>query len=1183
MIDVIIVPVCSKASKALHLWYNKDMYTEVQKGMSLMSIEIIRGAIGSGKSSYILDSIEKKLNKDGRRHIVVVPEQFSYATEKQVVEKFGGAGLNNVEVITLSRMITRYMERRQDNYLMPSGKMMIVYKAVSNLPEDSLFFGCAKKPGFVESAAELISELVQHMISPEILRHKAEAIDNKLLKEKLIAVSYILEEYIRITSGKFFDSEEDILALAEFVEESNCFSDCDFWFDEFSVFLPQHYRIMQAFIKGGSEVHVAVCVDSEERELYEVNRSIIYKLEKMAENMGAELSEYRTDDVCRSIKSDEMRFLLQNIDRWSMPGFKAWEEETKDISLFVSKDLYKEVSYVASNIRRLVMEEGYRYRDIAVVCANVGEYEHIVEAVFNDSEIPYFSDTTLSTAEHPVSTLILSVFDILVENWSYASVFRYLRTGYPAGGDSESIDLLENYVLRYGIRGKTVWIDDEKWEKSQRGIFDGVLEKGDHQEFTKWEIEKINKIRKKITAPFIKLYESATGRKTVREFAVSLWNFIADIRLYEILRYKADRFEEQGLRNEAEQFRKIWNVLTETINQTVVVMGDEKVLREDYASILKAGLSAVNISIIPSGLDRVAVSSVERSRQHEAKVMFIMGAVFGAIPKESVANGIMTDNDRIILNMELEKDGMDIAADNSKRNDMDKFNFFSTLFGVSDRIYISYPAADAEGEVQRPAGIINEFYKVFPHMTAGDDIIEENEEDFLYLPRSAYRYMLTNYKRGGISADIYEWYKENMPEKLDVIKKASEYKRSDAAITPENAEKLYGTERSYSASRLSEYGKCPFGYFVKYGLRAKEQEIWQIQKFDLGSIMHLAVNMYCVRVDAGAESFEELKRNWTELTDQESDRIVAEVMEEIKGKILNGITRDEQKILYIIMRMSKIVERSVKLVRKSLSVGEYAAVCYEENFRVEVKWKGETVSVNGTIDRVDMAEVPEEKIAELRIVDYKTGRKSFSIVSVCNRQDIQLVLYAIAAVELYKSGGIKYAREDYEPRMRAVVYNNMRDDAVKVSSESEDYEALKAKESRPDGLVLLDMPDGKAYDTSSLIRMDSDIEKMHTSEVMHVTLTSSGSVDKRFSQVTTTDAFDLLMNYVRKTVIEIDKEIFDGVIKIYPSGDGTKKSCDMCDFGEICLYNELFDSTCRVAKNDAEAWNFITEEVGEDE
>lgn len=1157
-----------------------------------MGIEIICGAIGSGKTSYILESIQKNLKKSSRKNIIIVPEQFSYIAEKSVVERFGGAGLNNVEVITLSRLVSRYMERKQENYLTPSGKMMIIYEAVTHLPEDSLFSGCMKKPGFIDAVADIVSEFIQYMITPEILRRKAENIDNKLLREKLLAIAGILEEYLKLTAGRFYDSEEDILTLAQHSEECRCFEGYDFWFDEFSVFLPQHYRIMEAFLKQGCDVHVSVCVDSDERELYDVNRSIVKRLENLAEMTGSEICEYRTDDLCRGIKSDEMLFLLNNIDAWSNPGFKAWEKATNDISLFVCKDLYKEVRHTAMAIRRLVMEEGYRYRDIAVVCGNAEGYSHIMEAVFNDSDIPYFSDTQLCAAEHPVSTLVLSVFDILVDNWSYASVFRYLRTGYlyikdeegkVVSFDAEGIDLLENYVLKYGIRGKSVWINDEKWADSQRGLFEGILGDNERQAFTADEIEKINMAREKLTEPFVKLYERVSGRRTVREFAESLFEFLNDICLFEGLKEKARQFDSEGLRNESEQFRMIWNIIIETLNQTVVVMGEEKCKREDFAGIFKAGLSAVNISIIPSGLDRVAVSSVERSRQHEAKVMFIMGAVFGEIPKETTANGLLTDNDRILLKDELSKDGMDIAADTRKRNDMDRFNFFSALFGVSDKVYISYPASDIEGNLQRPAGIISEFYNVFPEMTTGDDIIKEEEETFLYSPRSAYQYMLANYKKGGLSKDIYDWYEENEPDKLDVIKRASEYKKNDAGITPENAERLYDSNKTYSISRLNEYGKCPFGYFVKYGLKAKEQEIWQIQKFDLGSIMHMAIHLYCQRVDGDAQCFEELRENWLNLTDEKSADIAAEVMEEIKAKIINGITRDENKIRYIIMRMTKIVVRAVALVRKSLSKGEYAAVCYEKKFKVEVKWKEKSVLVNGVIDRLDMAESNEEKIAELRVVDYKTGRKNFSVVSICNRQDIQLVMYAIAAVEMYKTGEIKYAKEEYEPHMRAVVYNNMRDDLVEVSSESADYEKKKAEESRPDGLVLLDMIDDKKYDLSAVFRMDENIETEKKSDILRMALTKDGSIDKRYSKFASSDAFETLMDYVKKSVIEIDKEIFDGIIKIYPSCTEKERSCSWCEFEEICLYNDKFDSTRDGVTKEEDAWQKIREEVGEDE
>lgn len=1146
-----------------------------------MDIQIIRGAIGSGKTSYIFQSIKQKLCQNGRRQVIVVPEQFSYETERLAAEHFGGTGLNNAEVMTPSRLVSRYMQHRQKNRLTPSGKMMIIYRAVNSLCEENIYFGCAKKPGFLESAAEMVSEFVEYMITPDILRAKAEEIQNKLLSEKLFAAAELLEEYIRLSEG-FCDSEEDLLALAEYAEDSGCFWEYDFWFDEFSVFLPQHYRLMQAFLKNGSEIHISVCIDSDGRELYDVNRIMLNKIMRLAETTGAEVSEYKTDDVCRSIHSPEMLFLLNNIDNINSPDFQPWEDATSDISVFVCKDLYKEVRHTALQIRKLVMEEGFRYRDIAVVCGNTDAYSHLIEAVFTDFGIPYFSDTRLSAAEHPISTLLISVFDIVADNWSYASVFRFLRTGFffvktPEGEvvspDSDGIDLLENYVLKYGVRGKNVWLEDEKWENSQKGFFDALLSDGG---FLPEELEKINSMRAMLIAPFKNLYEKIAGKRTVRELCEAVFEFFGEIHLYEGLSQKSAEFDAMALRNESEQFCRIWNIIIETLDQCVVVMGDEKCSRENFSGLLSAGLSAVDISIIPSGLDRVSVSSVERSRQQDPKVMLIMGAVFGAIPRETVSSGILTDTDRAVLREELLKDGLEIAAESEVRNDMDRFNFFSTLFGVSQKVYITYPAADAEGNTQRPAAIITDLFRVFPSLSSGDDIVAEDTEKFLYSPRAAYRYMLENRGKGELAESVYDWYRKNMPERLDVIKEASQYKKADARITPESAKRLYSDRNRYSISRLNEYGKCPFCYFVKYGLGAKEQEIRTIRKFDLGSIMHMALEMYCKRVDKDAETFEQLRKNWLSLSEEESRKLAASIMKELEEKILSGAVRDENKLRYIIMRMARMVERSVEAVRKSLASGEYAAVCYEQKFRVEVSWGGKAVPVDGVIDRVDLAEVADKKIAELRVADYKTGRKEFSVISICNKQDIQLIMYAVAAVEMYKSGVIKYARADYEPRMRAVLYNRMHDDLTEGVNEEEAKKA-QVMASRPDGLVVLD-GDGECYDISAAVRMDGKLAPSAESEVLRIKLKADSNVASG-SRVTSSDAFGLLMDYVKKSVIEADNEIFDGIIKIYPACGKDGSACDWCGFEEVCLYNKKFDSARMLVNDEDSAWEIIKGEV----
>ena len=437
--------------------------------------------------------------------------------------------------------------------------------------------------------------------------------------------------------------------------------------------------------------------------------------------------------------------------------------------------------------------------------------------------------------------------------------------------------------------------------------------------------------------------------------------------------------------------------------------------------------------------------------------------------------------------------------------------------------------------------------------------------------------MLANYKKGGVAKEVYDWFLKNEPEKLQIIKNASGYKSGEASITPENAEKLYKGIKSYSASRLNEYGKCPFGYFVKYGLGAKEQEIWQIQKFDLGSIMHLVIELYCKRVDDGAESFEELRKNWLSLTDEKSRNIINEIMDSIREKVLKGLLRDENKVGYIMMRITKIVERSVERVRKSLSAGEYAAICYEQKFRVDVKWQNDTVGINGTIDRIDMAEDAEKMLAELRVVDYKTGSKNFSTVSICNRQDMQLVLYAIAAVEMYRSGDIRYKKEGFEPKARAILYNRMRDDLVAEKDEAAAL-AKKAKETLPDGLIVLD-GDEDAVEVDAALRMDKNLMTDRKSEVMRVDLKVDGTPTSG-SQVTSSYAFDVLCDYVKKSVIEIDGEIFSGVARINPYCDGDDLACGMCAFSEVCLYNESFDKARDLIRDKDAAMEHMKKEVG---
>lgn len=1141
-----------------------------------MYLKIVRGGTGAGKSRECYELIRgvKESHPDWNV-VMLVPEQFSFTAEKMMTEYFSGLGPNGIEVLTFSRLMHRCLGNRAQNYMTPAGKRMLVYKALQMADaEESPFARSMQKSGFLDAAADMLTEFVRYMITPPMLLEQAERCTDEMLAGKLRALYAIYAAFLELTEGRFLDSEQDPQLLAEWILSNDAFENTCFFLDEFSDFLPQHYQVLSAMIEKSAGVCVTLPIPAKpDPVLYQTPLHTQAVLVQISQTLQATCKIVQLPDGARFMHSPELKHLAENWGGWKEE--QKYQEITKDISVWQARDVYAETEHIAAEILTLVREEGYRFRDISVICGAPEDYTHIIAAVFRDAGISYYTDLKTAVTDHPILTLAMSAFDIQNENWSYDAVFRYIRTGFvytkqPDGSvcpfDRDDADVLENYVLKHGVRGKKMWLTP--WEAAANGVFGAVLEE---REEPAEDIARLNKIRESITKPLADYTEKTAGRRTVREIAGAFFEFLTDIHLYEGLQTEIAALRAAGRVNEAGEFSLVWNMLVEAVEQTVVTLGDTKCSKEEFAELLRAGLSQCKISIIPSGVDSVFVGSADRSRQPHIRAIFAMGAVQGSMPKELKHEGLLSDIDREQLS-----DSLPLGETVKSRRAAEEYKLFRVLTAAADKLYISYPAADVEGTALRPAQLVWNLSRLFPKLTVQDDVITDT--DAPASEKEAFNLLLRRIAKKQPADNLYQWFATQPAwrEKLQLTDYALQYKNIQPKIRPEDAKNLYGESITYSVSRLNEFGKCPFRYFMNYGLRVQEQEVWQIQKFELGSLMHWAVCEFCKIVEDGAEDFSALKEKWQALTDERCKELIGEVMQSAQERILGGLRRDREKVQYLILRMTKTLRRSVEIIRKSIARGDYAAICYEQDFRVYIRWGEESVRVKGTIDRIDMAEDALAKAADLRVVDYKSGAKDFDIVSICNRQDMQLVVYAIAVIELYRTGGLRFARKDWQPRVGGVLYTKLRDDMETLPQGTPNAGELIAKKQKADGTVVLDEV-GKNAVEAELYKTDRTLAEPEVieSDFIRIKLNKDGTPDS-YSKITSREDFDVLMDYVRKSTVDMDRQIRAGVVDILPVTAGDSSGCDYCPYADICLFDGKGYSGC--TKKD-EAWEKMRKEV----
>ncbi len=1148
-----------------------------------MSLQIVRGRSGCGKSRYIIERIKNL--PENEKVIVIVPEQFSFAAEKQLVGHLGGTGLNGREVLTFSRLVHRLAPPNSE-YIKPAGKQMILYKAVESIKKDNgIFEKSLSKPGFTDMLGNLISEMKRYGIDGAALREKADAMPDGMLKRKLDAILRIYGEYNRLMPDNVLDSEDNLSRLAALIMEKGGFENTHIFIDEFSDFLPQHYSVLESFMYKAKSVTVTLCADdgADMFSMFAPSVKTLYRLKDIAYECDCDVLQDIVLDCQQRFKNAELAFLERE---WETEA--VYEGTADNISCYEAFDPYGEIEHTAIEIISLVRNKGYRFGDIGILCADMENYAHLIEVVFKDYGIPYFSDKKVPVTAHPIILPILAVFDVFANGFDYASVFSYLRTGYSGVSDDE-IDILENYVLENGISGKKAWLGDEEWSIRENGIFDIDSETANTDDDGE---NVIDSIRRRVSKPFIKFEQSFDGRKTIREICMALFDFLENgICFADNIKERIRRFEENGEMDEAQQYRQIWKILVDVLDQAVRVMGDDVCGMERFYELFGSALSKYEIGIIPSSVDMVSIGNADRSRASETKVLFVIGATYDKLPECNMREGILSDNDRRILSGQ----GIELAPDTKSQVFDGLFKVYKAVSNASEMLFVSCSSADTSGAPQSPAELITRLKRNFKNVRFESAPLAGGEVSpyLAVLPEPAFAHMIaaaSSKECSPVWKKAYEWYEKNdeYRKRLYAINNAK--KERTAHLSASTAARLYPENVQYSSSRLERFAECPFKYFVKYGLRAEEREEWKVRSYDIGNLLHRILRLYCERVEAlkTDDSYAAIKAAWRSITPEKSDEIINELMEETKSAILKNSARKRGSLKFLMELLENNLRESAKVLLKSVTTGEFAPAAYEkefDGFKV-ISVSGNETMLRGTIDRIDLFEVGDR--VYIRIVDYKSNDKKLEWANVFGGIGMQLLIYAQAAIELYKKGGL-VSKNAKQVQIGAVMYSSLSDELERVDRPIDESEFVKKY--KFDGLFLEDAAVLNATDRGFKNISDGDLRvggataenAGFKSELFPIEVTAGGALHARNAKTATKEQFDLTGRLINKKIAEIDGQIRNGNIAVYPYSED-KKSCMYCPYKEICCFDEAkHKRRSKKSMLGKDKWEEMRKELSEEE
>lgn len=1090
-----------------------------------MSLRIIYGKPGSGKSTYCFQEIGNLIGKE-KKIFIITPEQFSFTAERKLMESVKSKSAIDAEVITLSRMAYRVLAQvggNNKNNLSKCGKAMLIYSILTKYKQELKFLG--KSDENINLSMTAITEFKKHGITIENLKDEAKKIEDTYLKTKLLDMTLIYEKFEEKICNHYIEETDLLTILASSLKETNLVKNSIIYIDEFAGFTYQEYQVIKELIRQAKQVNITMCIDNlnintnPDTDIYYSNKITLSKILNLVEENEFKLENPVVLDKPYRFKTEELKHLSDNI--YNRKSTK-YEKNVESIELFLAKNEYSEVEEMAKKISRLVREKGLRYKDISIVTKNIENYSSLVRAIFNQYQIPVFIDEKRDLNQNIIVQYILAVLEILNKNFSNEAVFGYIKSGF-LEVDRDEIFRLENYCTKWGIK-------QSKWKKN----FIYELE----DEGKRQEIERLNELRKQIINPLLKLQDRIKQEKTATNITKAIYEFLQEQNIEEKIIKKIEELEEKNLLDLVSEYKTSYKTILDILDEIIVIFKEEKMTIDQYSKILKIGLKNSGLGKIPGTQDQVILGDVDRSRSHKVNTVFIIGLNDGSFPSINKDEGFFNDLDR----EKLKEDGIELAKGTIDKLYEDNFNIYKAFTTAENRIYLSYVSSDSDGKSLRPSMLIGKIKKMYPKLQEKSDVISKKYE--VVNKTITYEELIENIAKlknkeeiEEIWYHVYQYYKlqNEWNTKLQKDLEGLNYTNLPERIRKENIDKLYGNTLNTSISRLEKYRSCPFSYYLQYGLRLKEKEELKIQSFNTGSFMHETID----------EFFEYVKQedlNLAELEEEQIFNIVSKIVEEdLKlGKNFTFTATDKYKVL--VRRLKKIISKALKYIIETIIHSDFRIEGTEIEFGKKGKYKpiileigeGKKVEITGKIDRIDTADSENGKY--LRIIDYKSSAKNIDLNEVYAGLQIQLLTYTDAICK----------EEDIMPA--GIFYFSLLEQMVKAEKKmtDEEIEEVIRKNFRMKGLIIADV---------KIIKMNDNTLKSGSSKLVPAALTASGTINEKWTNGVKSEEFKILQDYIYKTIKDIAREILSGNIDLKPYYKKGKTPCEYCEYKGICGFN----------------------------
>lgn len=1093
-----------------------------------MGLRFIYGRAGTGKSEFCFNEISKVIDGPNKIYIIT-PEQFSFTAEKKLLEAVNRKAVINAEVLTFNRMAYRVINevgKSEKEPISDSGKSMIIYNIIEENTNELKFLG--KNYQNIEVASRIITELKKHNITVnDILSAKAE-IQDIYLQTKLNDIYIIYNEFENKIQNSFIDENDLLTILAEKLDETEMFKGCLIYIDEFIGFTVQEYNIIRKLIEKAKQVNITVCTnslkhsDNKDTDIFYTNKKTVEKLSRLVENKDIENPVQLKNNY--RFKTEELKHLEKNI---YITPYEIYNNEVQNIELFLALNQYSEIEHVAVEILKLVRDNQYRYKEISVITKNIGTYSSLVKAIFAKYNIPVFIDEKKELNQNILVKYIIAILDIFAKNWSFEAVINYIKIGF-CDIKQEDIFILEKYCRRYGIK-YSKWFSKD-WDFGEEDTD---------------SLNHLNDLRRVIVEPLLKLKNKFLKVKTAKEISTNIYNFLEENNIKNKLIQKAGENEEL-----LEEYILGWNIVIKILDEITNIFNNETMNFDKYLKLIKIAFSENGLGRIPSYNDQVIVGDIDRSKTHKVKAIFIIGLNDGLFTNINKDEGFIDDNDR----ENIKEFGLELASTTIEKIYENNFNIYKVFTTSEEKLYLSYASSNSEGTSLKPSEYITKIKKIFKQIKEKSDIIKR--EDAITNDEATFEEMLLNIRKfqdgetiSPIWFEVYNIYKNDNKwrERLQKSLAGLAYTNVPENLDEENIQKLYGDVLKTSISKLEQYKRCPFSYYLKYGLKLDDRNTFKIEAIDTGTFMHEVIDEFFGIIKEKNISAREISKDQVQ-------EIIDEIVDEKLQLNKNYIFTSTAKFRILTNRLKRLICKSMQYIIDTLKQSDFEIFGTEIEFKSGKQYSpiviqiedGKKIEITGKIDRVDIAQSQDGRY--LRIIDYKSSVKDIDLNDVMYGMQIQLLTYLDAI------------SKEEETIPAGILYFNLIEPVIKSKKNvtSEELEDEIRKQFKMKGLILADVKVARM--------MDKNLEKGY-SKIIPAYVDSSDNISPRLSSSVTKEQFEMLQNYVIKIIKDISKEILKGNIDIKPYYKNKKTACAYCNYQPICKFN---------SNNTDNQYNYIT-------